>query len=70
MDSRLEAARLAYGGQKTGAQPRPLAYFRRPQLRPIRWEYTRGHAGDPDNERCDEIAQGFSRGGQPELRQD
>jgi ribonuclease HI len=36
----------------------------------IRWEYTRGHAGDPDNERCDEIAQGFSRGGQPELRQD
>ena len=21
------------------------------------WEYTRGHAGDPDNERCDEIAQ-------------
>ena len=33
----------------------------------IKWEYTRGHAGDPDNERCDEIAQGFSRGGQPEL---
>ena len=33
----------------------------------IRWEYTRGHAGDPDNERCDEIAQAFSRGDQPEL---
>ncbi len=33
----------------------------------IQWEYTRGHAGDPDNERCDEIAQAFSRGDQPEL---
>jgi ribonuclease HI len=31
------------------------------------WEYTRGHAGDPDNERCDEIAQSFARGGQPHL---
>ncbi len=33
----------------------------------ISWEYTRGHAGDPDNERCDEIAQAFSRGYQPDL---
>ena len=33
----------------------------------VRWEYTRGHAGDPDNERCDEIAQAFSRGEQPLL---
>ena len=33
----------------------------------IKWEYTRGHAGDPDNERCDEIAQAFSRGDTPEL---
>ncbi len=31
------------------------------------WEYTRGHAGDPDNERCDEIAQSFAQGGQPHL---
>ena len=31
------------------------------------WEYTRGHSGDPDNERCDELAQSFSRGGQPHL---
>ena len=31
------------------------------------WRYTRGHAGDPDNERCDTIAQGFARGGEPEL---
>ncbi len=31
------------------------------------WKYTRGHAGDPDNERCDEIAQSFSRKGNPEL---
>ena len=36
--------------------------------RGITWEYTRGHAGDPDNERCDEIAQGYSRGGIPPLR--
>lgn len=35
--------------------------------RGVKWEYTRGHAGDPDNERCDEIAQAFSRGEQPPL---
>ena len=34
----------------------------------VTWEYTRGHAGDPDNERCDDIAQGFSRGESPALR--
>ena len=28
----------------------------------INWEYTRGHAGDPNNERCDHIAQSLSRG--------
>jgi ribonuclease HI len=33
----------------------------------ISWKYTPGHAGDPDNERCDEIAQSFSRGGSPDL---
>ncbi|MBT4500042.1 MAG: ribonuclease HI [Gemmatimonadetes bacterium] len=33
----------------------------------VTWEYTRGHAGDPDNERCDDIAQGFSRGESPAL---
>ena len=33
----------------------------------VKWEYTRGHAGDADNERCDEIAQAFSRGDTPEL---
>ena len=31
------------------------------------WRYTRGHSGDPDNERCDEIAQAFSRGDTPPL---
>lgn len=36
----------------------------------VRWQYTRGHAGDPDNERCDEIAQAFSRGEQPALQVD
>ncbi len=33
----------------------------------VRWEYTRGHAGDPDNERCDQIAQAFALGASPEL---
>ncbi len=33
----------------------------------VRWEYTRGHAGNPDNERCDDIAQAFSRGEEPYL---
>jgi ribonuclease HI len=36
----------------------------------IDWQYTKGHAGDPDNERCDEIAQSYSRGEEPELRCD
>ena len=33
----------------------------------IQWQYTQGHAGDPDNERCDQIAQAFSRGETPYL---
>ena len=33
----------------------------------VTWSYTKGHAGDPDNERCDEIAQAFSRGERPVL---
>jgi len=36
----------------------------------IQWQYTKGHAGDPDNERCDEIAQAFSRGEEPHLQQE
>ena len=36
----------------------------------IQWQYTKGHAGDPDNERCDEIAQAFSRGETPLLHQE
>ncbi|MSR81652.1 MAG: ribonuclease HI [Candidatus Latescibacteria bacterium] len=35
--------------------------------RGVRWNYTRGHAGEEGNERCDEIAQAFSRGEEPEL---
>ena len=34
----------------------------------IRWQYTKGHAGDPGNERCDEIAHGFSQGHTVELQ--
>ena len=33
----------------------------------ISWRYVPGHRGDPDNERCDEIARAFSRGDRPEL---
>ena len=33
----------------------------------VRWAYTKGHAGDPDNERCDEIAQAYSQGLEPTL---
>ena len=33
----------------------------------VQWQYTQGHAGDPDNERCDQIAQAFSRGETPHL---
>ncbi len=33
----------------------------------VQWQYTEGHAGDPDNERCDQIAQAFSRGETPSL---
>ena len=34
----------------------------------IQWQYTQGHAGDPDNERCDQIAQAFARGETPYLQ--
>ena len=36
--------------------------------RAVEWRYTKGHAGDPDNERCDELAHGFSQGQHMELR--
>jgi ribonuclease HI len=34
---------------------------------PVRWLYVRGHTGSPGNERCDEIAVGFSKGKHPHL---
>jgi len=39
------------------------------RTRKISWKYVRGHTGVPGNERCDEIAVAFSRGGRPELYQ-
>ena len=33
----------------------------------VQWRYTRGHSGDPDNQRCDQIARAFSRGKTPFL---
>ncbi len=34
----------------------------------INWEHVKGHAGHPENERCDDIAQGFAQGETPELK--
>lgn len=31
----------------------------------VAWRYTRGHAGDPENERCDQLAQAYARGNGP-----
>lgn len=36
---------------------------------PLQWQYVRGHSGNPGNERCDQIAQGFARGNPPPLSQ-
>jgi ribonuclease HI len=36
---------------------------------PIRWEYVRGHSGNPGNERCDTIASAFAIGQPITLRQ-
>ena len=66
MDSRMEAPRLAHRGKKTRPQSGSLAHIGRVK-HPPNTLGVRGHAGDPDNERCDEIAQAFSRGDQPEL---
>lgn len=40
---------------------------RRPKDSKVEWNYSRGHAGVPGNERCDEIAVAFSQGRRPEL---
>lgn len=36
--------------------------------RKVEWVHVRGHTGHPENERCDEIANGFARGETPELK--
>jgi ribonuclease HI len=33
----------------------------------VKWTHVRGHQGHPENERCDDIANGFARGTPPEL---
>ena len=43
------------------------ALCRRPRI-PVVWDRVRGHAGDPLNERCDELANAFARGRTPELK--
>lgn len=37
-------------------------------MRKITWEHVPGHSGHPENERCDQIANAFARGGTPELK--
>ena len=39
----------------------------RARLPGLRFRHVRGHSGDPDNDRCDEIAVAFARGGTPRL---
>jgi ribonuclease HI len=39
----------------------------RARLSGLRFQHVRGHSGDPDNDRCDEIAVAFARGGTPRL---
>ncbi len=36
----------------------------------VQWQHTQGHAGDPDNERCDQIAKAFARRETPSLHCD
>ncbi len=33
----------------------------------VRWQHVRGHSGDPNNERVDDIARGFAQGASPAL---
>ena len=33
----------------------------------VKWRHVRGHSGDPDNDRADEIARGFAAGRPPDL---
>lgn len=33
----------------------------------IHWEFVKGHSGDKGNDRCDEVAVEFSKGGSPDL---
>jgi ribonuclease HI len=35
--------------------------------RGVRWQHVRGHSGDPNNERVDDIARGFAQGAPPVL---
>jgi ribonuclease HI len=41
----------------------------RARLPDLTLAHVKGHSGDPDNDRCDEIAVAFSRGGKPDLAQ-
>ena len=57
VDSRLEAQRLEDRRQEAGQECRPLAAPRRPgRQHQIEWIWVKGHAGHPENERADALA--------------
>ena len=57
MDPQLEKARLENGREKAGEKCRPLAAAGAALgQHKIKWEWVKGHAGHPENERCDELA--------------
>ncbi len=57
MDPQLEKARLENGREKAGEN---VDLWQRLDAalgqHKIKWEWVKGHAGHPENERCDELA--------------
>ncbi|AHW90573.1 ribonuclease HI [Klebsiella michiganensis HKOPL1] len=57
MDPQLEKTRLENGRQETGKN---VDLWQRLDAalgqHKIKWEWVKGHAGHPENERCDELA--------------
>ena len=55
--SRLEKQRLENREPQTGEERRTVATARRgPPRHDVTWEWIKGHAGHPENERADELA--------------
>ena len=58
LDPRLEEARLAHRGQEAGEERGPVAASSRrwPARHEVEWHWVKGHAGHPENERADALA--------------